>query len=78
MDDVDDLVVPDDVRAALDTAAPAGRHCDAFPPSTRRNILRWVASARQPDTRAKRVAATTNAACNGRQVKSKRMTLAWS
>lgn len=70
MDDVDDLVVPDDLGAALAAAAPADRHFGAFPPSTRRNILRWIASARTDPTRRRRIAATVEEARHGRRVRS--------
>ena len=70
MADVDDLVVPDDLRAALDAAGPAGGHFDGFPPSTRRNILRWIASARTDATRDKRIAATVDEARHNRRVRS--------
>lgn len=54
--DVDALVVPDDLRAALDAHPPASANFDAAAPSYRRNVLRWVATAKRPDTRAKRIA----------------------
>ncbi|MGF1664064.1 MAG: YdeI/OmpD-associated family protein [Kineosporiaceae bacterium] len=44
--DVDDLVVPDDLAEALAAAPPAAAYFDACPPSTRRNILRWIARPR--------------------------------
>jgi uncharacterized protein YdeI (YjbR/CyaY-like superfamily) len=46
MNDVDALVVPDDLTAALAAHPPAANHFARFPASTRRNILRWIASAR--------------------------------
>ena len=56
LDDVENLVVPDDLAAAFTPAARA--HWDAFPPSARRAILEWIVQARRPETRAKRVAET--------------------
>lgn len=56
MAEVDALLVPEDLAAALDAHPPARVHYEAFPPSTRRNILRWIASARREQTRAARVA----------------------
>ncbi|WAB82102.1 YdeI/OmpD-associated family protein [Microcella daejeonensis] len=70
MADVDALVVPDDLRRALDAAPPALTVYEAFPPSVRRNILRWIASAKTPPTREKRIALTTAEARAGRRVKS--------
>lgn len=62
LDDVEDLVVPPDLAAALDAAPPARRHWDAFPRSVKRAILEWVSSATKPDTRAKRIAETATLA----------------
>ncbi len=55
MNDVDALIVPDDLAAALACRGHATRHYADFPPSTRRNILRWIASARTPATRTRRI-----------------------
>ena len=51
---VDALVVPDDLRTALDQSGGAA-FFDAAAPSYRRNVLRWIAGAKKPETRAKRV-----------------------
>jgi uncharacterized protein YdeI (YjbR/CyaY-like superfamily) len=56
LDDVEDLIVPDDLAAALEARSPARRNWDGFPPSARRAMLQWVVEARRPETRAKRVA----------------------
>lgn len=53
--DVDALLLPDDLAAALVQAAARARW-DALAPSYRRNVLRWIAAARTPPTRSKRVA----------------------
>lgn len=55
MADVDDLVIPADLREELGRRPPAAEHYAAFPPSTRRNILRWIAAARTPTTRTRRL-----------------------
>lgn len=70
MDDVDDLVVPADLADALARLPPAAEHFAGFPPSTRRNVLRWIASARTPPTRARRIAATATDAQHGIRVTS--------
>ena len=58
LDDVEDLVVPDDLAAALAACPPAREHWDAFPPSARRALLAWIVQAKRPETRARRVAQT--------------------
>jgi uncharacterized protein YdeI (YjbR/CyaY-like superfamily) len=58
----DALEVPDDLADALDASPPARANFDAFPPSTRKQILAWIGSAKRPETRAKRVAQTAELA----------------
>ncbi len=58
LDDIENLVVPDDLAAALDAVPPAREHWDAFSRSPRRAILSWIGQAKRPETRAKRVAET--------------------
>lgn len=70
MADVDALLVPEDLRRALETAPPAMDEYEGFPPSVRRNILRWIASAKTELTRSKRIAVTVEEARVGRRVKS--------
>jgi uncharacterized protein YdeI (YjbR/CyaY-like superfamily) len=55
LDDVDNLVVPDDLAAALAAEPPARTNWDAFSPSARRVLLTWIVQAKRPETRAKRV-----------------------
>jgi uncharacterized protein YdeI (YjbR/CyaY-like superfamily) len=55
LDDVEDLIVPDDLATALAARPPARARWDAFPPSARRAMLQWVVEARRPETRAKRI-----------------------
>ncbi len=62
LDEVENLVEPDDLAVALDSSPDARRHWDAFPPSTRRGILEWILSAKRPETRARRIADTAEAA----------------
>lgn len=67
LDDVENLVVPDDLGAAFDGNPPARAHWDAFSRSPRRAILAWIAQAKRPETRARRVAdAAEHAARNER------------
>ena len=64
-DDVEDLVVPDDLAAALDAKPPAREHWDAFSKSARQGILGWIRQAKRPETRTRRIEQTaTQAARN--------------
>lgn len=62
MDDVDALIKPDDLLAALEARPPALQNFDAFPPSSQRNILRWIKVAKTEKTRAKRIKETAEKA----------------
>ena len=65
--DVDAMIEPDDLVAALAREPAARRHWDAFPPGERKRLLYWITSAKRPETRAKRVEETvTQAAQNVR------------
>ncbi len=68
MDDVDALIVPDDLRGALDTSAPAADYFDDTPDAYRRNLLRWVKLAKTEATRQKRIAAIVAACTRGDRI----------
>ena len=56
MDDVEDLVVPDDLATALAALPGARARWDAFAPSARKQALAWIVVAKRAETRAVRVA----------------------
>jgi uncharacterized protein YdeI (YjbR/CyaY-like superfamily) len=58
LDAVERLEVPADLTAALTARPAAAEHFAAFPRSTRRAILEWIAAARRSETRAARVEET--------------------
>ena len=64
LDAVEALEVPPDLGAALAASPAAQQHWDAFPRSVKRGILAWIATARRPETRAKRVAETARLAAD--------------
>jgi uncharacterized protein YdeI (YjbR/CyaY-like superfamily) len=55
-------IEPDDLRALLDADPTAAQHFRAFPPSARRLILQWIAKAKRPETRQRRLARTVELA----------------
>jgi uncharacterized protein YdeI (YjbR/CyaY-like superfamily) len=67
LDEADSLLVPDDLAAAMASSGDARRFFDAFPPSTRRGILEWIAQAKRPATRAARIAETAKLAAANRR-----------
>ena len=70
MNDVDDLVVPEDLHSALSSNGLALTYFEDFPDSIKRNILRWIASAKTEQTRTKRIQMTANEAKDNKRVQS--------
>jgi uncharacterized protein YdeI (YjbR/CyaY-like superfamily) len=62
LDDVEDLVEPPALAAALDADPRARAHWDAFPRSAKRGILEWISTAKRPETRERRIAETARLA----------------
>jgi len=60
--DADAGLLPADLAHAFAAEPAAAQNFDAFPPSSRRLILRWIAEAKRPETRAKRVTETVELA----------------
>ena len=69
LDDVEDLIDPPDLRAALDADPAARASWDAFPPSARKQMLFWVVSAARDTTRATRIATIVEEAAAGRRAR---------
>lgn len=65
LDDVENLVVPDDLVDALERHPGAREQWDAFPRSARRGILEWIVQARTAGTRERRVAEAAERAAKG-------------
>ena len=55
LDDVENLVEPAELKAALDATPEARKNWDAFPRSSRRAALEWIAAAKRPETLERRV-----------------------
>lgn len=67
LDDVENLVVPDDLAAALAKRKGARETWEGFPRSVKRGLLAWVVDAKRPETRAKRVDEIAREAAAGRR-----------
>ena len=68
LEPVEDLIVPDDLRAALDAEPVAAVFFDEqVPPSAKKQMLWQVYSAMRPETRAKRIAQIVTEAAAGRR-----------
>ncbi|MDJ0952658.1 MAG: YdeI/OmpD-associated family protein [Acidimicrobiia bacterium] len=70
MDDVDALLIPDDLEAALRDDGRAFARFAAFPPSYRRNVLRWVKLAKTSPTREKRIKQVVATSADNRRIRN--------
>jgi uncharacterized protein YdeI (YjbR/CyaY-like superfamily) len=66
-DAVEDLLEPDDLADALDRVPTARTAWDGFPPSARKQMLWWIATAGKPETRTRRIAKIVSEAELGRR-----------
>lgn len=64
LDQVEQLIEPDDLQVALLQHPGARENWDGFPRSARRAILQWISSAKRPETRNKRIAETARLAAD--------------
>lgn len=67
LNDVDALIKPDDLIAALGRYPSAMENYEAFPDSSKRDILRWIKIAKKPETRAKRIQQTAELAAQNKR-----------
>ena len=62
LNEVEEMTIPQDLAVALHKHPDAEKHFNAFPRSSRKNILEWLHNAKQADTRAKRIEETVTLA----------------
>ncbi|PKN81763.1 MAG: hypothetical protein CVU47_05595 [Chloroflexi bacterium HGW-Chloroflexi-9] len=62
LDDIDQLVMPPDLLAALEADPLAQSRWEAFSPSIRKQFLWWIKSAKRETTRTARIEGTVRAA----------------
>jgi uncharacterized protein YdeI (YjbR/CyaY-like superfamily) len=65
LEPVEALTVPDDLAAAFAAQPGAIERWDAFTPSAKRPYLLWIATAKRPETRARRVRETADRVARG-------------
>jgi uncharacterized protein YdeI (YjbR/CyaY-like superfamily) len=68
-DDVESLVVPPDLEAALGTLPGARETWDGFSRSARQQMLVWLVQAKRPETREKRVLEIAEKAAQGERAR---------
>lgn len=62
LDEVDNSIVPDDLQKLLNKNKAALKNFEAFPKSSKKIILEWIANAKKPETRQKRIEETVEKA----------------
>ena len=67
MNDVDRLIIPPDLQAALQANPLALAHYQAFPDAAKRDILRWIKLAKRSATRHKRIDETVRKAAHNKR-----------
>lgn len=65
LDAVEDLHVAPDLARAFRLHPGSRANFDGFPPSARKGILSWIASAKRAETRAQRILETARSAARG-------------
>lgn len=67
LDAIEDLEIPPDLTAALESHERAAEFFAAFPRSAKRGILEWIANAKTAATRAKRIDETARLAAENKR-----------
>ena len=62
LDDVEALIIPDDLAAALADNASAAEYFEAFSDSAKKGILQWIKMAKREQTRQQRIEKTVTLA----------------
>jgi len=65
LDDIENVLIPDDLVSALQKNKTAQREFDRFNKSAKKVILLWIKTAKRSETRAKRVYETVRLAAKG-------------
>jgi uncharacterized protein YdeI (YjbR/CyaY-like superfamily) len=64
IDEAQNAIVPDDLKAAFETYPGSSANFEAFPRGVRKQILEWITQAKTAPTRQKRIAETAELAGN--------------
>ena len=62
LDAIEALIIPADLKQALEANETANRYFEAFSNSSKKNILFWIESAKRPETRLRRIEQTISSA----------------
>lgn len=70
MDDIEELIMPEDLKMALDTNKGAMEFFQNQSKSAKKTMLYWVTVAKKPETRMKRIAEIVQMAARGNKTRS--------
>lgn len=74
LDAVEALEIPPDLEQAFAAHTKAREYWDAFPRSAKRGILEWIAAAKRPETRARRIQEAASLAGENKRANQWRIT----
>ncbi|KST70062.1 YdeI/OmpD-associated family protein [Mastigocoleus testarum] len=66
LDAIEALIIPEDLKQALESNEAAKRNFEAFSNSSKKSILFWISSAKRQQTRLKRIEKTVNSAAENK------------
>ena len=68
LNDVENLIIPEDLLLAFKNHSPALNHWNTFPRNVKRSILEWILNDKRPSTRQNRIRKTAEYAQKGIRV----------
>lgn len=71
LDSVEELIIPEDLHAALKSKSVASDFFEGLSRSSKKAMLQWLVLARRPETRQKRIAEII--ACAAQKLKPKHL-----
>ncbi|MDJ0696791.1 YdeI/OmpD-associated family protein [Mastigocoleus sp. MO_188.B34] len=66
LDAIEALIIPEDLKQALESNQAAKRNFEGFNNSSKKSILFWISSAKREQTRLKRIEKTVNSAAENK------------
>jgi uncharacterized protein YdeI (YjbR/CyaY-like superfamily) len=67
LDNIEDLVIPEDLKRSLEQNIMAKANFEAFSNSSKKQILYWIVSAKRQDTRLRRIKKTVELASENKK-----------
>lgn len=69
LNDVENIIVPEDLKKEFETNTIGLAHWEKFPRSTKKAILKWISEAKREETRINRIVETVKAAAANKRIK---------